>query len=120
MVALRQPHRQRHERSAIIEDLLELAQQGQHEAIATIIAMLMDLHQNPLRQCQYAKKLRGLPIWELKSHARGGAKGGARVYFFVLNDEAFVTGAEVKKGVSPSDHKIDEALELLDQITEES
>lgn len=120
MVALRQPHRQRQKRSAIIEDLLEMAQQGQHEAIRTIIAMLTDLHQNPLRECQYAKKLRGLPVWELKSHARGGAKGGARVYFFVMNDQAFITGAEVKTGTTLSDHKIDEALEFLDQITEES
>ena len=82
MVALRQPHRQQHKRSAIIEDLLEMAQQEHHEAIRAIIAMLTDLHQNQLRECQYAKKLRGLPVWELKSHARGGAKGGGSGVLF--------------------------------------
>jgi hypothetical protein len=88
------------------------------QALQTIITMLADLHQNPLHECQYAKKLRGLPIWELKSHARGGEKGGARVYFFVLNDQAFITGVEVKVNKTLSDVKIDEALELLIQATE--
>jgi hypothetical protein len=119
VVALRQPHRKRHKQSAIVEDLLEMAKHGQVEAIRTIILMLTDLFQNPLQTCQYAKKLRGLPIWELKSHARGGQKGGARVYFFVLNDQAAITGAEIKTGSELSDLKIDEALEFLDQLTTE-
>lgn len=118
MVALRQPHRKLHPHSAIIEDLLEIAQRGQIDALRTLILMLTDLHQHPLQECQYAKKLRGLPIWELKSHARGGEKGGARVYFFVHNNHAFITGAEVKTGTSLSDLKIDEALEFLVQLTE--
>jgi hypothetical protein len=120
VVALRQPHRKKHKRSAIIEDLLGMAQRGQVEAIRMIIFMLTDLYQNPVQACQFAQKLRDLPIWELKSHARGGEKGGARVYFFVLNNQAFITGAEVKTGVALSNLKIDEALEFLVQLTEES
>ncbi len=119
MVALRQPHRKKRKQSAIIEDLLEMANRGQVEAIRTIILMLTDLHQNPVRDCQFAQKLRALPIWELKSHARGGEKGGARVYFFVLNNQAVITGAEVKSGVALSNLKIDQALEFLVQLTEE-
>jgi hypothetical protein len=120
VVALRQPHRKKRKQSAIIEDLLEMAKRGQVEAIRMIVLMLADLYQNPVQDCQFAQKLRGLPVWELKSHTRGGEKGGARVYFFVLNGQAVITGAEVKTGVALSNLKIDEALEFLVQLTEES
>jgi len=78
-----------------------------------MIAMLSDLHHHGL-ESRFVKKLRGLPLFELKTVARGGDKGGARIYFaFTANREALVINAEVKSGNRPSAAKIDEGLEIL-------
>ena len=97
----RYPHHHHTTRSAIVDDLLELAEQGQVEAVRAIIDMLTDLHQNGF-ECRFLKKMRGV-LWELKTRARGGEKGGARVYLFWLGqDEVAVLHAEVKEGDAAS------------------
>lgn len=95
----------------IIENLLELCQEHQL-AVNAMIEMLHDLYQHSL-QSRYVKKLIGFPLWELKTRARGGEKGGARVYFFVEGEFAYICNAEVKTGDQPSEHKLEEALEIL-------
>ncbi|WP_425148146.1 hypothetical protein [Deinococcus sp.] len=86
---------------AIIEDLLLLAEAGQQHAVDAAVSMLADLFRHG-HHSSYAKKLQSLPIWELKTHARGGAKGGMRVYFFFRPDgSAHIVNAESKDGNSP-------------------
>ncbi|KEF33978.1 hypothetical protein RDMS_09810 [Deinococcus sp. RL] len=89
------------QRPAVIDDLLGLAEAGQQEAVDTAILMLTDLYLNG-HASAYAKKLKGVPVWELKSHARGGAKGGMRVYFYFRRDgSAHIVSAESKPGDAP-------------------
>ena len=79
-----------------------------------MIAMLVDFHARDL-ESRFVKKLKGLPIWELKTRSRGGSKGGARVYFFLtLNPKATATvlvNAEAKDVDAPSDTELEEVLE---------
>lgn len=97
----RYPHHRGTTRSAIVDDLLEMAAQGRIDAVRASIEMLTDLHQNGL-QCRFLKKMHGV-LWELKTRARGGEKGGTRVYLFWLNaDQVVILHAEVKTGDSPS------------------
>ncbi|MBB6017071.1 type II toxin-antitoxin system RelE/ParE family toxin [Deinococcus radiopugnans] len=89
-------------RAAILDDLLAMADTGQQDAVNTAITMLSDLFEHGHRS-SYAQKLQGLPIWELKSHARGGAKGSTRIYFyFRRNGDVVIVNAEIKAGNAPS------------------
>jgi hypothetical protein len=109
----RHPSRLDAKHSRIIEDLLELAKARNQEAVNMMIAMLTDFHKQGF-ESRFVKKLKGLPIWELKSRARGGAKGGSRVYFFVTGeDEVAIINAESKSGDAPSSYKLDEVAEIL-------
>jgi hypothetical protein len=88
---------------ALLDDLLGFAANGHQRAIDTAIAMLQDLHraERP-SECTFARKLQGLPIWELKPHARGGIVGGLRIYFYLQSDSRLVLiNAELKEGTSP-------------------
>jgi len=86
---------------AIIEDLLALAEAGQQGAVDAAVLMLTDLYRQG-HGSSYARKLQGLPIWELKTHTRGGAKGGTRVYFYFHPDgSAYIVNAESKEGTAP-------------------
>ncbi|MCY1704273.1 hypothetical protein [Deinococcus sp. SL84] len=97
------------QRAAILDDLLEMVAAGQQEAVNTAIRMLTDLYLQG-HQSSYAKKLQSLPIWELKSHSRGGSKGGTRIYFyFRTNGDAVIVNAEVKAGDTPSATLLKEA-----------
>lgn len=97
----------------IIEDLLEVAFTRDGPVITAMIEMLTDLHKFG-RDSRYVRKLKGLPLSELKTQARGGQKGGARIYFaFTANGEALLMNAEVKADDSPSEAKIREGLEIL-------
>lgn len=91
------------QRPAIVDDLLAFAAAGQQRAVDAAVIMLSDLYRAPTASaCGYAKKLQGLPIWELKTHARGGAVGGMRVYFIAAADgRAVVVSAEIKAGDAP-------------------
>lgn len=70
-VLYRRPNAQR---AAILDDLLALADAGQQDAVNTAIVMLSNLFEHGHRS-SYAQKLQDLPLWELKSHAKGGVKG---------------------------------------------
>lgn len=96
-------------RAAILDDLLAMVADGQQAAVNTAITMLSDLFEQG-HQSHYAQKLQGLPIWELKSHARGGAKGGTRVYFyFRKSGDIVIVNAEVKADSTPSAALLKEA-----------
>lgn len=96
-------------RAAILDDLLAMVANGQQAAVNTAITMLSDLFERG-HQSHYAQKLQGLPIWELKSHARGGAKGGTRVYFyFRKSGDIVIVNAEVKADSTPSAALLKEA-----------
>lgn len=97
------------QRAAILDDLLDMVASGQQDAVNTAIVMLRDLFEHAHRS-SYAQKLQGLPIWELKSHARGGAKGGTRIYFyFRRNGDQVIVNAEVKEGHTASANRLKEA-----------
>lgn len=88
-------------RPAVIEDLLALAEAGQQQAVDAAILMLADFYRHGT-ESRYVKKLQGLPVWELKTQARGGAKGGMRVYFYFRTDgAAVIVNAESKAGDAP-------------------
>lgn len=88
-------------RPAVIADLLALADAGQQEAVDAAILMLADFYQRGA-ESRYVKKLQGLPVWELKTQARGGAKGGTRVYFYFRDDgAAVIVNAGSKSGDAP-------------------
>lgn len=63
---LEQHHRRNAEHSSLIEDLLELITLDRQDAVNAAIAMLEDLIEYGLNS-RYAKKLQGLPLWELKT-----------------------------------------------------
>ncbi len=75
--------------------------------------MLEDLHASG-SESRFVKKLRGYPLFELKTHSRGRGKGGARIYFAFTNEGyALLLNAEVKTDATPSVAKIREALAIL-------
>lgn len=97
----------------IIEEFLDLVETGKVFALQTMIAMLADLHERG-RESRYLFTLAGVPIWELKPQARGGEKGGSRVYLFVTeHDEAGIVNCEVKQGDSPSMQKLKVVLQVI-------
>jgi hypothetical protein len=82
---------------AIIDDLLSWAKSGRQEAVDQAIIMLSDLCKNG-HTSTYLKKLHNSPISELKTHARGGTKGGVRVYLYWRPSEiAVICGGEIKE-----------------------
>jgi hypothetical protein len=98
---VRYPHHQNTTRSAIVDDLLEMAARGQTSSVKAAIEMLSDLHQNGI-QSRFLKKMHGV-LWELKTRARGGEKGGTRIYLFWLSaNQVAVLHGEVKEEDTPS------------------
>lgn len=89
------PLRSGAQRPQWLEDALKLAADGKQGGVDQIIDMLDELHSDG-RGCRYIRSLKGLPLFELRSLARGGHKGGARVYFtFTEHDEALIFNLEV-------------------------
>jgi hypothetical protein len=97
-----------------IEDLRQTVETGGPGALAAAIEMLRDLHRLGNRS-RFARKLQGVPLWELKPRSRGGRKGGVRVVCTSIETpvSAMLFDAEVKSGVSPNAAKLREALENL-------
>jgi hypothetical protein len=90
----------------LIAEMLALRKQGKRQAVSVIIAMVRDLRQHG-RASRYLVSLKGSPIYELKPKARGGEKGGARVYLFLTeHDEAGLVTCEVKDAVEPDPIKL--------------
>ena len=62
----------------------------------------------------FLKKLKGTPISELKSHSRGGQKGGARVYLFEGPEETFfLCRAEWKPDDEANQELLDDTAYIL-------
>lgn len=97
----------------LIEDLLELAATGQQEAVNAMIEMLADFHERGL-DSRFPRKLKGYPVWELKTQSRGGLKGGSRIYFFFGGKNTVIlVNAESKEGNVPDARKLSEAIEIF-------
>lgn len=104
----RDPDRLDAKHSLIIEALLALKRDRKHDGVSMLIEMLRDLFKHG-QDSRYLVKLKGSIIWELKSTTRGGERGGARVYLFMLpTGEAGIVTSEVKEGNEP-----DQALLVL-------
>lgn len=108
----RHPNHLTSEHSILVENLLEMAFSGRQEVVDATIEMLADFHVFGTNS-RFAQKLKNTPLWELKTRSRGGLKGGARVYFFVVDDELIVVNVEYKTGNDPSPQKILEAMIVL-------
>jgi Phage derived protein Gp49-like (DUF891) len=107
------PNRLQATHPRLIEDLLEFVEQQEQLAVNSMILMIEDLYQQGL-DSRFVKKLKHLPIFELKTRSRGGGKGGARVYFFTnTKNEAILCNAEIKEGNSPNQQKLEEAAEMF-------
>jgi hypothetical protein len=85
---------------------------GRQEAVDAIVEMLTDFHDFGTSS-RFAQKLRNTPLWELKTRSRGGLKGGARVYFFVVDEKLVVVNAEYKTAHDPNPQKLFEAIIVL-------
>jgi hypothetical protein len=94
----------------IVEDLLELAEQGQQETVNTCIDMLEDFFQEGIH-LRYCKPLKGL-FWELKSRSRAGRKGGSRIYLFWIGAE-YQEAAIIHAGYKPKKEACVSSLERL-------
>jgi hypothetical protein len=113
LLLARRPNRLDAAHPRIIEDLLDMLIEDGQMAVDSAIEMLTSLYQEGT-QSRFARKLQGLPLWELKTSSRGGVKGGARVYFFVSSfGNAIAVNAEVKIDSSPSQSKVAEALAIF-------
>jgi hypothetical protein len=99
----------------VIEDMLELAEAGQQEAVDACVIMLTDFFRQG-KDSRYCKVMKGL-FWELKSRSRGGFKGGSRVYFFWLGEnyqEAAIVRAEYKTEVEPDVAILNDVAEIIE------
>lgn len=78
-----------------------------------MIGMLRELHRDG-RSCRFIKPLKGFPLSELKPKVRGNARGGARVYFWILDDmAAAIVNCEIKANDAPaSREKLRTAFEV--------
>jgi hypothetical protein len=80
----------------LVEDLIQMRREKQLDALLELGKMVAALKALGL-DCGFAKKLHSSPIYELKSHSRGGQKGGARAYFFRGGkDDFMICHAECK------------------------
>jgi hypothetical protein len=53
------------------------------------------------------------PLYELKTHSRGGQKGGARAYFFRNNNDFLICRAECKDSNQPDPELLESAAYIL-------
>lgn len=113
LLLARHPDRIDEPHSIIEHEFIELNGEGKNAAVSVMIEMLASLHENG-RGCQFIKTLKGIPLSELKPNVRGGFKGGARVYFWILPDDAAgILNCEVKENdASASQQKLKVALQL--------
>lgn len=100
-------HPQRLEqRFPIIEDLLGL----EWDEKTAAIEMIDDLNRHGT-QSRYCKKMHG-PIWELKTRARGGSKGGVRVYWLYVDEVGYLVHVEAKAGDEPNRQMLADCIEI--------
>jgi hypothetical protein len=97
-----------------VQDLIFLKQHGYVQTITEISKMVAALKEQG-SDSGFLKKLTGTPILELKSHSRGGQKGGARVYLFEGPEDSFLLcRAEWKQGNSPSQLLLEDTAYILE------
>jgi hypothetical protein len=80
------PKRLKDKHPPLMTDLIHLEITGHHDCVSQIIAMIADLKEQGTNS-RFLKAFSG-GILELKSRARGGDKGGARVYLFRISQNA--------------------------------
>jgi hypothetical protein len=95
-----------------VQDLLLIRQANQWQALQEIGKMVAALKNLGLK-CGFTKKLFDSPLYELKTHSRGGEKGGARAYFFRSNDNFLICRAECKNGNEPDPELLESAAYIL-------
>jgi hypothetical protein len=95
-------------RAPLLTDWLELALAGQQECVNKMVEMVNDLFLSGV-DSRYIKWFSG-GVGELKSRTR---VGGARVYFFRVEEDAFVlTRAECKKESESDELLVDWTFEV--------
>lgn len=109
------PTRKRGKEPLLYEDLIRLNEAGKNRSVSRMIAMMNDLRSNG-RESRYVKHLMG-PLFELKTRT---PDGGARVYFFRLNEDSFVlVRAEVKKENEATEGLLSDVLDVIEAVKEE-
>lgn len=98
--------------SPFVEDLIQMRRDDQHDGLLEIGKMIAALKSLGL-QCGFTKKLFDSPLYELKSHVRGGQKGGARAYLFRTNSNFLICRAECKSGSQPNPELLESAAYTL-------
>lgn len=105
------PNRKNAAHPRLLECLLDLT--NRPHCLNTLILMLQNLHESG-QESRFVVALTGIPVFELKSMARGGEAGGARVYFFWTNNhEAILVNAECKRGKQSNPQLIVEVLQCI-------
>ncbi len=90
-----------------IDDLLDLRDASKYQALNAIGTMVYDLRQHGTTS-RYLETMIGYPILELKTRARGGETGGARVYLYRADENEFhLCAAETKRGNTPTQHLLE-------------
>jgi hypothetical protein len=95
-----------------VQDLLEIRDQNQRQALSEISKMIAALKSLGL-DCGFTKKMFNSPLYELKTHSRGGQKGGARAYFFRSNNNFLICRAECKDSNQPDPELLESAALIL-------
>jgi hypothetical protein len=103
------PDRLAAKRFLLIEDWLELIAKGKQGYVNKMIEMCKDLHEQGL-ETRFKKHLFG-PAYELKSRT---PLGGARVYFFVTDQNDYVlVHAECKKENQANMNLLNDVAEVI-------
>ncbi len=88
-----------------------MARQGKKTCLRAVVEMCSDLHRNGM-DCQHIKHLGG-PLYELKKRA---SDGGARVYFFRLEESFVLVRAECKKEDRASEKLLSDVLDVIEAL----
>jgi hypothetical protein len=100
----------------LVEDLIEMRREHQHDSLLEIGKMVAALKELGLG-CGFSKKLHGSPIYELKTHSRGGQKGGARAYFFRAPKDVFmICHAECKPDKDANEDLLADTAYILESF----
>jgi hypothetical protein len=95
-----------------VQDLIAMQEANQLEALMEIGKMIAALKQLGLK-CGFTKKMFNSPLYELKTHSRGGQKGGARAYLFRSNNNFLICRAECKISNEPDPELLESAAYIL-------
>jgi len=112
----RHPDRLDAERPILVEEFRQLEREGRADALGQLIELVADFSRNG-RASPVLRALTGSPLFELKPNARGGVKGGCRVYLFFVTFEgqevAGLVNCEVKDDARTAMQKLETALAVF-------